>query len=792
MTRLIAVFLLLISLRVVAAPIGTITGMEIETNGHVVRVWGEGMAANLIGFFNGFVRSETIVGGITNWSYVPSASTNGLIITATVPGFTSDGVATTHTWTNYGTKLSRLGTPLQISNDVVVVNTTNWMARVFLSDYIFAEDTGLLAYVTTNAFATTNAFTNCLAISALVVTNSSTQTYNQKAIANWSWPSWHTVTGSTFTVKAVGFHAYPSGEGQPLACIQFVTKGETGNAITNTVSAMSRDSTNWSSLAFGEYSASISAASFTDREQLRTDFIAFPKRGTTNGCLDTRLDVHAGITRMPTSQTNYLVRLAGYTNLIAAVDPSFGSDANGRVTNGVDSALLVTNHYFASIGGAEKALSGTNWNINQIVGSAGTTIFVSSNTVRPYGTSLTRTNGTKAYVTIKPLPGHEVRLNWRSTADDNNGIFSRVKFEGISTTWSNTITAFNNVDFLWFDLCPSLVSTSSAPIRATTTTNVTWITRSTIEAFAQGFVPVATTDNQMFVLRDCVISNFVGMLKVGTVCGVKTAGTTTNYNIIFHQSGQVSPVGYEILYNSAFYSCNKSAALIDVYGLVEMRHGAAIIQNIFERIAPGANLSVGAFASSGSAGSSHSTNCLVWHNVLTGERIADWFSNASSETTNKWRIHHSMRNNIIDLSGFKKDYNTTADADRIGNWSVMHQVNSSGNVFVECQVNTAAGGFPTDWQGLYALRPAIALGTNTIGFASWVDRRSSLGPTTDGTGYGDYHINPGSPAIGRAVETVLPYDIGGRARYSGGAAGVYEFIPYKARIFGKSVIRNGP
>lgn len=791
MTRLIAVFLLLISLRVVAAPIGTITGMEIETNGCVVRVWGEGMAANLIGFQNGFVRTETIVAGLTNWSYVPSASTNGLIITGTVPGFTSAGIATTYTETNYGTKLSRLSTPLQISNSVVAVNTTNWMARVFLSGYFFAEDTGLLGYVSAGGFATTNAVTNCLSASAIVVTNSSTQTYHgTKAIANWTWPGWHMITGATFTVKAVGFHS-SAREGKPLACMRFITMDETGGIVgdlTNTVSTMTRDVTNFSGLSFGEYVAEIPIATLQDGDQLRTDFIAFPWRGTTNACLDTRLNIDEGITRKPTSQTNFLIRLAGYTNLIAAVDPTFGSDSNGRVTNGVDSALLVTNHYFASIGGAEKALSGTNWNKNGIVGSSGTTIFVSSNTVRPYGTSLTRSNTPKAYVTIKPLPGHTVRLNWRnSSVDDNNGIFTKVKFEGISTTWSNTITAFNNVPFLWWDSCPLLISTSTIPIIASTGTNLTWITRSTIGEFQQGLTASAATRNESFILRDVVLTNFAGVGKISTWAGVRTTTGTTNYNLLTDETSQGPPVGYEILYNCALYNSTKASAIVNVYGGNECKFGAAIVQNIFEKA--GNNEIASATVGSSSSGS-HSTNILIFHNVFVGERVADWFS-SSSEATNRWRILHSMKNNIIDLSGFKKDYDGP-DADRIGNWSVMYQVNCSGNIFIECVVNTAAGAFPTDWQGLYGTRPAINLGTNVISYASFVNRQATPGPATYGAGFGDYHINPNGPPVGKAVDWILPYDIGGRARQANGTSGAWEFVPLKARIFGKTIIRNGP
>lgn len=789
MTRLIAVFLLLISLRAIAAPIGTITGMEIETNGCVVRVWGEGMAANILGFHNGFNRTETIVGGFTNWSFAPSASTNGLIVTATVPGFTTNGTATTYTWTNYGTKLSRLSYPLQVSNDVVAVNTTNWMARVFLSDYIFAEDTSILGYVSAGGFATTNSVTNCLSASAIVVTNSSTQTYfGSKAIANWTWPGWHMITGATFTVKAVGFQS-SAREGKPLACMKFITKDETGNTVTNTVSAMSRDGTNFSSLSFGEYVANISTAGFVNKEQLRTDFIAFPWRGTTNACMDTRLDAHAGITRMPTSQTNYLVGIATYTNLIAAVDPTFGSDTNGRVTNGVDSALIVTNHYFASIKGAAHALAGTNWNRNGIVGVAGTTIFLSSNTDRFIGTSISASNIPKAYVTITPLPGHSVTLRSQNAAVDDQDISDRIRFLGISTAISNTAIPLRNIEFLWFDQCSSLVSTSDRPVFNDVATNVTWITRSTVGDWQQGLRAQQEAHNTTFNLRDVVLTNFVGIGRVGTWAGVRTTTGTTNYNIVSDITGSVVPLGYEIVYNCAFYNATKATTLIDMYGASECKLGAAVVQNIFEKTGNGA-APVGGLASASSG--THSTNILVFHNVFTGERVADVFS-SSAETTNKWRIHHSIKNNIIDLSGFKKDYDPTSDADRIGNWSVLHSVNCAGNIFVEGLVNNAAGDFPPDWQGIYSSYPyPIGERTNLVSYPSYVNRQSTAAHGTFGLGFGDYHINPNGPPIGRAVDWVLPYDIGGRPRQASGTSGAWEFIPYKARIFGKSIIRNGP
>lgn len=116
---------------------------------------------------------------------------------------------------------------------------------------------------------------------------------------------------------------------------------------------------------------------------------------------------------------------------------------------------------------------------------------------------------------------------------------------------------------------------------------------------------------------------------------------------------------------------------------------------------------------------------------------------------------------------------------RIRNWPVVYGVNSTGNVWAETAGIGAATDFMPNFTGLKCQPPTVFSEPpkslpNTITYLKFVNRRSFNGTTT-GTGGGDYHLQPDSPAVGNTIDWVLPYGLDGKPRKPNGAAGAYEY-----------------
>lgn len=317
---------------------------------------------------------------------------------------------------------------------------------------------------------------------------------------------------------------------------------------------------------------------------------------------------------------------------------------------------------------------------------------------------------------------------------------------------------------LWLDKC-KINSASLGPFQATEM----WATHCAVTNLRQGFRASTITDNQWFNVRGCNLEGFTNTILVQLTMGnyhpntnIFSAGVD-GYRVVFDISGQGAAHDFQICYNNYFGGIvQASGAGFDVgTQAFVVSNGLAVVQNVIE--------SCGAAAASvaqiASAQTRNSTNVIFWNNIVLGERIAD-VGSSGSENQSVYREKWSLKNNIMDLSGIKKDFNTTTSILRIDNWDLMNMVDCSGNIFVECRVNAAAGTFPPEFSGLNSNHPGggTPLGagssafTNVVNYPRFVDRKAYDGAGTIAAGGGKYRHFSDAPGFQLETDWLIAFD----------------------------------
>lgn len=742
MRRLLTIVLLLwVGLPARADP--DVTGFEVETNGWVCKVWINELSSNSM-FFNGMFTNNV------------TSPTNGLKLTLVSMGFDGEGNATTVGRTIYGTKLLRLVTPSQTTNDIRTNSGVGSVFRVALSDWVYDLDSNITASVLARAFVDTNTGTLCNGGSGFTVTNSSTLSY-PKVIANWTWPGWNRETNSSIRLRAVGFHT-SARNGRPLAAMKFIGTDESGDAVTNVQTEMFIDRTLPDIFPTGEYVADISQASFTQGDRIRCDFIAYPWMGDANSVLNTTLNTY--VAPRPTSITNLCDKNNTYSDWIAVVNLVAG--AAPRVTN-VAPALVNSVHYFGSIAAANDQLAASNTTSYSHNDSGGTYIYVRAGVSNFAGATVGSNVVPRAWTTVLNYPGDSVSLTNDTGTDDLN---DRVKIQGIRLAFPGTTIPFSSCQKLWLNQC-TIDSPGLGPFQA----NEMWATHCNITNLVQGLRASSIGNNEWFNVRGCNLDGFNHTLLVQMTIGNKHPNTNgPDYRVVFDLVGQGTGHDFQICYNNYFGGMSVgggSEGLDAGTRAFVVSNGFALVQNVIERTGAAASPA----AQICSIGSLASTNILIWHNLILGERIADMGS-SGSETATVWRDQWSSKNNVFDLTGFKKDYDTPTDADRVGNWTIMNQVNGKGNIFVECRVNVAAGTFPPEFNGLDGIRP-FGQGTNTINYPRFTDRKAYDGSGTAAAGGGNYRLLSDAPGWGLVSDWLIKFDMEGLYRSRIDSPGAY-------------------
>lgn len=769
MNRLLIAFLLLFTVRLSAVEYVHFK-YAVETNGCILRGT-NATAPNLdattaantnLAFFNGFATNNTLT------------ATNGITLIGTEMGFDTNATGVQRQWTNYGTKFVRRPYPLQTTNDIHPDAVTNSVPRIWTSTWFSRYASNITASIRNGAWASTNgaAFTNCMATNMTVI-NESIMEY-PKVIANWSWPGWNRETNSTMRLRVVGFHGFSVGFGQPLACVKFIVRDQSGNNYTNIATKMTVDWPLFNSIfeyvfglafPFGEYISDIPLAGFVNLDQLRCDFLAYPWVGDTNAVFDTTRNIYTGITALPTSITNLCDRLMTYTDIIAVVDPGLGG-AGARATNGSPTGVH-SNLWFTTIGKALEQVCASNnviWNHND---AGGATIHLTSNVVATLGASLTYGIPwqSKAWCVIKPYPGHAVNLTTQTSGQRMSNV---VQFVNITFGGSAAFFSDENLG-PWFNAC-TLTNTS---VGIAQNCPVLWATGCRIPKLTQG-LRANSIQNTSWNVRQCNLEEFATTIGIRTTIGnwhPNLRGST--YRVMSdYSSGQTAPLEYGICYNNGFFGMAEAQTMFTVGENLGITNGIAIVQNIFE----GCTNTLGTFNQG--KNTANDTNHIDWHNLRLGVRTAgSWYTDSGSVRYDKEYIF--LMAGINDNSGFKADdYISSPNGARIGGWRLMNQVGCSGTLFVECNNagSDAAGSFNPEFNGLNSYHP-IGSGTNEVAFPRFIDRRSWGEPVTPARGGGNYRLQSISPAIRLPLPgDPVPFDLIGRPRTdANSAAGVFIF-----------------
>lgn len=718
---------------------GDITGIEIETNGWVAKVYIEAFAGTNHGrFFNGFATNNALT------------ASNGFRIDLVSMGFDSTGTATTYSRSVYGTKLLRLVTPNEALASVFTNGTAGCMYRVALNDYIYDLDSNVVATITSAAFVNTNNAAQCVGASGIPVTNSSAQVHS-KAIARYTWPGWNRETNSTMRLRMVGFHSSAQW-GRPLVCVKFIVTDESGDAVTNIQTQMQIDRSLPDIFPTGEYIADIPLASFTQGDNLRCDFIAYPWIGDSASVMDTTLNEYVWPTAKPASITNLCDKNNAYSDWIAVVG---AAGAAPRVTN-VAPALVNSAHYFGTIAAANDQLAASNTTSYSHSDSGGTYIYVRTGVSNFAGATVGSNVVPRAWVTVLNYPGDSVSLTNDVGTDGLNG---RVSIKGIRLAFPGTTIPFSGATSqkLWLNQC-TIDSPGAGPFQGTEM----WATHCTVTNLVQGFRASTLINNEWWNVRGCNLDGFNKTLLVQLCMGNYHPNTNgPDYRVVFDLVGQGAAHDLQICYNNYFGGmsvgggsegfCVGNRAFV-------ISNGLAVVQNVIERTGAAA----APCAQIASIGSMASTNILDWGTLYEGERIAD-FGSSGSETTAVSRDKWSHKGSVKALTGVKKDSNTPTDVDRIDNWTVMNQVGGVGNVFVECRVNAAVGAFPPEFAGMNCNHPGIlsTTSTNVINYMRHTDRKAYDGSGVAAAGGGNYRLLSDSPGFLLKCDWILPFDMDG-------------------------------
>ena len=734
MKRILAI-LMLACASIGRGSVGDLIGLEVETSGWILKATVEGIGITNGNVYSGFATNNTLTG------------TNKLTLTVTGPGFDSTGTSQQVSRVVYGTKILRAVYPMQNTNDIQLQPVSDVVARIILSEWIYAGET-VTASSLSGWFAVTNASgsitTNANAFTAAAVTNSSTQVY-PAPIANWTYPGLQQLTNSTIRLRAVGFHTLNKGERQPLAAMKFILQDESGNEVTNVQSRMVVDRSLPDYLRFGEYVADFNASDFTDGDLVRQDFIAYPKYGT--NIFNTALDRFAPNSPRPSGWTNLLDPNRTYSRVIAVVDGGSGNDTNGRSATNTTPDQINSAQYFLTVAGALNNAAASNNTFYGHNDAGGVIVYVRSATTNFLGGTLTATTVPDAPPILTPYPGDSVTFTARGSSGTN---LRRIIVDGISCNWISGQVPMSVWGLVVWKNAPSFASVSTGPMANVTNA---WVLHSNIGSFAQGLRGSSSATS--FNLRGNSMNGYSQASTFRTWVGNWHGNTNQGpaYTILAGAASDSSDDEFKILYNNYFGGQLSTANFLGLDS--NSKESVAVVQNVFEKCL-GGQPAAGVWSET--TASLVYTNLIFWNNLVEGGRIADLLSDSGS--VNIPRINISLAGNIWAYPGQKSEVDTPADANRVGSWTGLNMVGGRGNFYIRNNVTGSATDFRPEFAGLDTYDPNY---TNVNNYVLFVDRQAGI--ATSGTlGGGNYRLQTASPAFQVTGGWVLPFDIDGYAR----------------------------
>lgn len=651
----------------------------------------------------------------------------------------------------------------------VTISGSDAKARFALSSYIGSDDI-VTAELSAGVYMSSGATNN--AASGLAVTNSSSQPYGQPDV-NFSQPGEQKIQGSTVPIRLVGFSRWAR-QGEQLPYVQVIAADEHGVSNSVIVTNMSLDTSLSEYLKSDDYIAEISTNGFTAGDRLRIDFIAKPWVGNAASTLDTTLNLFRA--PGPVAITNLFDPGSNYAPGIAVVDPSFvGNDPNGQITN-VSPSLVLTNHYFQSIGTAMakmRAYNNVNGSPTHNDPGGGRVCIRTVNT--PNNNWMGGTNGvtygtSKVWVEVGLYPGDTGpwvitnRLN-----DRNPGHFAKlsdVKINGVV----DPAVPFSATHALWFQRAVFDAAGATQPIQ--NCTNV-YITDSYVTNWPQGLKAVSSQNTSMRLLRNIQLDGFNDRVVFFTAIGLYKLSTNGG-NIMFSNDGAGAGFGmpgpdHQIFYNFYLAGLKQSASTIFSIGdTLSITNGLSIVQGVLEYATNNIIPNV-LFLST--------PNTLVFTNVnmqyvtVVGKRGGLFYSDTGANigyktlSSVKWSNH--------EIPGFKTDdFVGSENGARIGNWPVIWGTDFFGNVWNHVPVDQAAGAFHQVFAGLNCYDSSGTL-TNTFAWPRYVNRATYDGVTNAPVGGGNYRLLSDSPLF-LPVRQTKKHDFGLKHALDGNNRGLSD------------------
>lgn len=702
----------------------------------------------------------------TNKINIPSAAK--VVFTVVSEGYNAAGALGTITRTVYGTKTLRKPYP-----DNATLQETegggNLSIVIALSDPIYDDDntgggkSGTAPTVSiasgwyTDSGSGGSSAPNAVCTN-LAVTNSSALDY-PKVHGNWAWPCYDRVTAN-FDVEFGAFSNYGQG-GKPVACVIFTATDESAHSVPQTVTSMIVSTkTSAVSEKVQVYKGTVDISGLDDQEVITVNAVAYPQVGDADSILNTGDAVNTMPTPLYAPQYYFNDKGGTYGVTVAVVDP--GGDNGTGVATDIASKASADAAPCLTIAGAIAKITGYN-NTNH--GRADVTaaiIYLNAGSYAWTGAANTPGTITKCYLTVTHNTGVAIADAKITSTSGDKDAGERVKLDGVNIDVAAAAGIFSKTTsvpiVLWLKDClyddnndSSLVFYHNQFVSMTgcTITNIVLL-----KAYASA---VCTFP----LIRGCNIDSATGTVDAYTFLGNNFYYTGAGSPVVGDSHGVAVPVpdNQVIAYN--FISTLKRA--ISALAARDTVHGPAVVGNVLERRATGTSYPLIWIAADGSDTTNDNVgNVLLWHNTLMGERVNAAYNDTSTYVC--LRPNWSVKNNLFDAFNTKNDLFPTEDAARIGNWDHTYGVSYRGNFFGGMAV------YNNNFEGLDG-KTIITGNFGGIEF-NFVDDQSQSG---GGAGNGNYRLTASSLAIDYAVDWLLPFDLDGNARKSGGAIGAYGY-----------------
>ena len=644
------------------------------------------------------------------------APSDNVTLTVSRPGFNASGAPVNVSRTIRATK--------RVRDPGVTALSAN---RVSLSNFIFSTD-----------------------IVAGGVTNSSGVLPPQPS-GLWLHSDREILRGSNiFTARLVVVHQFAR-NGRPVAAVEFSATDGT-NTVTQMVTSMSVISYSASGRSVPHFAAALDFSTLNQGAEVTVSAKIYPWEGE---MFD--LAVHADAFPSPNLCTFRVLndRAGTYGQIFAYVDPVNGNNTTGQASASEATAAGLP---FLTYAAALTAVRTENANLNGRNDTSACTIkqttgtFVLSTQIATQGptglwpltieaavpssraTTIIQQGATNLN-TAASIPGRVIFRNitfQRSTSADN------VMLNQMSGNLAYTTS-------LTFDSClfdRNGFSAGNAYVFRTSL--VTTINCEATNGESSGEGNISGTTNKTVKLIGCgpgVVGNaafnsvgcrvLAGSARAATTARVASAGTIIGWN---------------------YASSNVDTQNLNADAPQTTRRGWFMVGNIVERWGPAAtpNLSSTELAGLWADGNVNEARYIcVMDNTLLGERTNFIYQDTGTSTVLKTGY---FTNTIVREFNIKSDLFPTINANRTGNWSGVHHVETEGLVAIFGSNNTDVPG-PNNWIGEVA-PPNSALGSNASPIVcSFVNDQSEAA----GTGNGDYRV---------LAASALPRILAGQAHFS--------------------------